>query len=85
MFPPSWVHGFDIVDDHLARSWRYWYLLHNDTRQGNEALGGPVPSTSDVRLVRWLAETRGLERVRVTNGFYTFDAGIDELGDFRWR
>ena len=85
MFPPSSVHGLDIVDGHLDRGWRYWYLLHNHTRQGDGALGVPVPSTSDVRMVRWLAETRGLERVRVTNGFYTFDAGIDELRDFRWR
>ena len=85
MFPPSSVHGLDIVTDHLDQGWRYWYLLHNHTLQGNGALGVPVPSTSDVRIVRWLAETRGLERVRVTNGFYTFDAGIDELRDFRGR
>ena len=84
-FPPRSVYGFDIVDDHLDEGWRYWYLLHNHTRQRNGALGVPGPSTSDVRLVRWLAETRGLERTRVTNGFYTFDAEIDELREFRWR
>ena len=85
MFPPSSVHGLDIVSDHLDQGWRYWYLLHNHTLQANGALGVPVPSTSDVGVVRWLAETRGLERVRVTNGFFTFDAGIDELRDFRGR
>ena len=84
-FPPNSVHGFDIVDDHLDEGWSYWYLIHNHTRQRNGALGFPGPSTSDVRLVRWLAETRGLERARVTNGFYTFDAAIDELREFRWR
>lgn len=85
LFPPSSVHGLDIVGDHLDRGWRYWYLLHNHTLQDNGALGVPVPSTSDVGMVRSLAETRGLERVRVTNGFYTFDAGIDELRGFRGR
>lgn len=84
-FPPNSVHGFDIVDDHVDEGWSYWYLIHNHTRQRNGALGVPGPSTSDVRLVRWLAETRGLERARVTNGFYTFDAAIDELREFRCR
>ena len=62
-----------------------WYLIRNHTRQHSGALGVPMPSTSDVRSVRWLAETRGLERARVTNGFYTFDVAIDELREFRWR
>ena len=84
-FPPRSVYGFEIVDDYLDEGWRYWYLLHNHTTQRDGVLGIPVPSTSDVRLVRWLADTMGLERARVTNGFYTFDAGIDGLQEFRWR
>lgn len=85
LFPPNSVYGFEIVDDHMDEGWSYWYLIHNHTRQRNGALGVPIPSTSDVRLVRWLAETRGLERARVTNGFYTFDAAINGLREFRWR
>lgn len=85
MFPPASVRGFEIVDEHVAAGWRYWYLLHNHTRQANGALGVPVPSTSDVRFARSLAAERGLERVRVTNGFYSFDATIGEITRFRAR
>jgi hypothetical protein len=83
--PPKTVYGFDIVDEYLAQGWSYWYLLHNHTRQSNRALGVPVPSTSDVQFARGLAAKRGLKRVRVTNGFYSFDAGIDEMRAFRAR
>jgi hypothetical protein len=83
MFPPRSVHGIEIVDEHVADGWRFWYMLHNHTRQSSGALGVPVPSTSDVQFVRRLAQVRGLERVRVTNGFYTFDAAIDEIQGFR--
>jgi hypothetical protein len=83
--PPASVHGFEIVDEYVTAGWRYWYLVHNHTRQANGALGVPVPSTSDVRFVRSLAAQRGLERVRVTNGFYTFDASIAEISRFRAR
>jgi hypothetical protein len=85
LFPPRSVDGLEVVAGYLAEGWRYWYFLHNHTRQGNGALGVPVPSTSDVRFARNLASELGLERVRVTNGFYTFDAGIEELGGFRAR
>jgi hypothetical protein len=85
MFPPSSVNGSEIIDGYVAQGWRYWYLLHNHTRQPNGALGIPVPSTSDVRFARSLAQVRGLERVRVTNGFYTFDASVDEIAEFRAR
>jgi hypothetical protein len=85
MFPPRTVYGFDVADEYLARGWRYWYVLHNHTRQGNGALGVPVPSASDVQLARNLAAERGLERVRVTNGFYTFEAAVDEMAVFRSR
>lgn len=85
MFPPKAVYGFETIDEHLAQGWRYWYVLHNHTRQADGALGVPVPSTVDVRFSRSLAEDRGLERVRVTNGFYSFDAAIDEIAGFRAR
>ncbi|MFK8017879.1 MAG: hypothetical protein AB8G17_20830 [Gammaproteobacteria bacterium] len=87
-FPPKSVYGFDIVDQYLADGWRYWYLLHNHTlqRRGDTiALGVPAPSASDLRFARSLAEQRGLQRVRVTNGFYTFDAGVDDLEALRER
>ncbi len=88
MFPPKEVYGFDVVDRYLADGWSYWYALHNHTIQKNGtllALGVPVPSTSDIQLVRGLAEGMGLESVRVTNGFYTFNARVEELGEFRTR
>lgn len=85
MFPSAPALGFDIVDAYLARGWRYWYSLHNHTRQATGALGVPVPSTSDVQMVRNQAGSRGLERLRVTNGFYTFDAAIGDIADFRAR
>lgn len=85
LFPPSSVHGFEIVDEYVASGWRYWYVLHNHTRQANGALGVPVPSTSDVGFARRLAERSGLERVRVTNGLYSFDATVAEIASFRAR
>jgi hypothetical protein len=88
MFLPRSVYGFDVVDDYLAKGWRYWYALHNHTLQpGAElfVLGVAVPSTSDVTLARALADDRGLESIRVTNGFHTFVAGIEELSEFRGR
>lgn len=84
-FPPSRVHGFDVVDRYVAEGWTYWYLLHNHTRQANGDLGVPAPSTSDVRFVRALAAHRGLQRVRVTNGFHTFDAAVDDIAPLRER
>lgn len=85
LFPPASVHGFEIVDEYVAAGWQYWYVLHNHTRQANGALGVPVPSTSDVKFARSLAAQRGLERVRVTNGFYSFDATVAEISKFRAR
>jgi len=88
MFPPKEVYGFEIVDRFLAEGWSYWYAIHNHTVQRNGgllALGVPAPSTSDVQLYRSLAETMGLESLRVTNGFYTFSAPVDELSALRAR
>jgi hypothetical protein len=88
MFVPREAYGFDAVDGYLADGWSYWYALHNHTVQSNGdrlALGVPVPSTSDVQLSRNLAESKGLEGVRVTNGFYTFTATIEEMEPFRSR
>jgi len=88
LFPPQSVYGFDVVDDYLAEGWRYWYALHNHTlqRTGDEiVLGVPAPSTSDISLAGDLAEDRGLQSVRVTNGFYTFIAETDELSRLRGR
>lgn len=88
MFPPTAVHGFDVVDEYLEDGWHYWYLLHNHTVQSGDARvvpGVPVPSTSDVRLFRALADGRELETVRVTNGFYTFIGEVGELSRLRER
>src|SRR5690606_16682245 len=81
--PPRPAYGFEIVDTYLAQGWRYWYSLHNHTRQADGTLGVPVPSTSDVHLARNLAESTGLERLRVTNGFYTFDAAVEDMARLR--
>lgn len=86
MFPPKSVYGFDVVEAYLARGWTWWYVLHNHTLQegqGGMALGTPAPSTSDVQLLRGLVDARGLEEVRVTNGFYTFRAAGAELAALR--
>lgn len=88
MFPPKSVYGFDVVEAYVAEGWAFWYMLHNHTLQyGGEQtrLGVPVPSTSDIRLARALAEALELESVRVTNGFYTFIADVGELSKFRAR
>ena len=77
MFPPRSAYGSETVDEYLAEGWTFWYHLHNHTVQRNGeslALGVPVPSTSDVQLVRSLGDEMGLQGVRVTNGFFTFSA-----------
>ena len=88
MFVPRGWYGFDLVGDYLADGWKFWYTIHNHTTQKNGsrlALGVPVPSTSDVKLLRSLAAELGLDSVRVTNGFYTFRAAVEELSQFRAR
>lgn len=88
MFVPRDFYGLDLVREYVAEGWSYWYAIHNHTVQRNgdrPALGVPAPSTSDVRLMRSLGETHGLDSARVTNGFYTFNASIEELVRFRSR
>jgi hypothetical protein len=88
MFVPRGFYGFDLVGDYQADGWDYWYAIHNHTIQRNGsrlALGVPVPSTSDVQLIRSLAARLGLDSARVTNGFYTFNAAVEELSQFRAR
>ncbi len=88
MFVPRGFYGFDVVEEHLTEGWTLWYAIHNHTTQRNGArlaLGVPVPSTSDVQLLRSLHGDLGLDSVRVTNGFYTFRAAVDDLSDFRAR
>lgn len=88
LFPPKSVYGFDVVDEFRKKGWSFWYVLHNHTLQKNGArlaLGVPVPSTSDVQLARNLAKERGLQSVRVTNGFYSFDASVEDMTGFRSR
>ena len=88
MFVPRGFYGFDIVGEYLADGREYWYSLHNHTIQKNGsrlALGVPAPSTSDVQMFRMLADDLGLDSARVTNGFFTFSAGVEELGRFRAR
>jgi hypothetical protein len=88
MFPPKSVYGLEVVDEYLANGWTYSYVLHNHTLQKNGeliALGVPVPSTVDVTFARSQAAARGLEGVRVTNGYFTFSAPVNELSGFRAR
>lgn len=82
LFPPKAVYGFDVVDLFVADGWRYWYMLHNHTvqRSGeNLVLGVPAPGTSDIQFARGLGNSYGLEAIRVTNGFYTFSASVEDL------
>jgi hypothetical protein len=85
MFPPREATGMELVERLVGEGWRYAVFLHNHTPQANGALGVPAPSTSDVRFVRSLAASFGLERVRVTNGFFTYEAAVDELAPLRAR
>ena len=88
LFVPSSVYGFDVVDRYRAEGWRYRPAIHNHTLQRDGArivLGVPVPSTSDVGLALRMAESRGLDSIRVTNGLFTFSAATDELTAFRRR
>ena len=88
MYPPKTVYGFDVVDEYVARGWRYSSALHNHTIRRNGdllALGTPALSTSDVQLTRNLASESGLESARVTNGFYTYSVPATELGLLRSR
>jgi hypothetical protein len=88
MFVPRDFYGLDVVEERLAEGWALWYAIHNHTTQRNGerlALGVPVPSTSDVRLLRSLQAELGLDSLRVTNGFYTFRAAVDDLSEFRAR
>ncbi len=88
MYPPKSVYGFDVVDEFRADGWRWSYVLHNHTTQrcgARLALGSPALSTSDVQLLRGLAEDGGLESARVTNGFYTYSVRADEISALRSR
>lgn len=88
MFPPREVYGFEIVHRFLAEGWTYWYAIHNHTvqkRGDSLGLGVPAPSTSDVRFYQSLGKEMGLDSLRVTNGFYTFNASIKELSALRAR
>lgn len=88
MFPPKSVYGFDRVADFQADRWTWSYAVHNHTVQANGsrlALGTPVPSTSDVDLMRGLIERSGLQAIRVTNGVFTFEANAEEAADFIGR
>lgn len=88
MFPPKAVYGFEQAAEFQADGWRWSYSIHNHTVQANGdrlALGTPVPSTSDVDLMRGLIERAGLQAVRVTNGVYTFEAQAGETTDFIGR
>lgn len=88
MFVPRGWYGFDLIPDLLEKGWSYWYVIHNHTVQRNGdrlALGVPAPSTSDVKLLRNVARELPLKSVRMTNGFYTFSASVDELARFRAR
>ncbi|MEM9055829.1 MAG: hypothetical protein AAGD86_00040 [Pseudomonadota bacterium] len=88
LFPPKAVYGLDVVQEYRAQGWQFWYMIHNHTlqRDGDAVvLGVPAPSSSDVRFARSLADSHGLQRVRVTNGFYTFDAAVSDLASLRAR
>ncbi len=85
MFPPKAVYGLVQVEGDVADGWQLVAVLHNHTIQthgGKPALGQPVPSTSDVALLRGLAAKLGMREARVTNGVYTgvvSAAGLERL------
>lgn len=82
VFPPKNVYPFAAVEQDVASGWTFESALHNHTVQthdGQPALGVPAPSTNDVMLSRSLADRLGLERVLVTNGFYTVEIEAEHL------
>jgi len=84
-FPPKSVYPFDWVGEDVRTGWIFEAALHNhplQVIQEAHRLGVPAPSTSDVTLSRALAESMGLERVLVTNGFYTMDLPTSKLGGY---
>ena len=84
-FPPKAVYPFEAARRDVEQGWTMHAMLHNHTvrrRDGRPALGVPAPSTQDVALSRALAEELGLERVLVTNGFYTVDVPASALGEY---
>ena len=86
MFPA--ILGFDEIEEDVEDGWEFWTLLHNHTvqeNQGEPALGVPAPSTSDVDLLRWLADGSGLQSAWVTNGFYTIEIPAEALGQYVGR
>jgi hypothetical protein len=88
MFPPKTVYGFDEVGTAVADGWELWVVLHNHTVQennGQPALGVPVPSTSDIDLLRNLSSDLGLQSAWVTNGFFTIDVPATALGLYLGR
>ena len=88
MFPPKQLYGFDLIERDRAAGWELLAVLHNHTVQqngGRPALGQPVPSTSDVALLRGLAADLGMVEARVTNGFYTVDVPVAELDRLETR
>ncbi len=88
MFPPMGFLGFDEIDEDVDDGWEFWTLLHNHTvqeNQGEPALGVPAPSTSDVDLLRFLADGSGLQSAWVTNGFYTVEIPASAFDQYLGR
>ena len=88
MFPPKAVYGLDESKADVAKDWKLAAHLHNHTiqkRAGKHALGTPAPSTSDIGLLRGVAEELGLEAVWVTNGMFTGVVPATALAKYRAR
>ena len=65
MFPPKSVYGFDVVEEHLADGWRWWYAIHNHTIQRN---GERLVSKRLSRVSRRCFSTRSMRRIPVRPG-----------------
>jgi len=88
MFPPKRVYGLDQARTDVAAGWTLVANLHNHTiqkRGEKPALGTPSPSTSDIQLLRGIADELHLEAVWVTNGVFTGEVPAAALARYHAR
>ena len=86
MFPSKRFYPFEAASKDIDEGWRFEFFLHTHPPQRlgeKPALGVPAPSTNDVMLARSLTAGSGLQRVLVTNGFYTIDIPTEMLDRYQ--
>jgi len=88
LFPSKDYYGFEDIKKEISAGWEFWAMLHNHTIQRNNgapALGVPALSSSDVDLLRSLAQSVALQNAWITNGFYTIVLPVAALDQYLGR